>query len=53
MIMLKATNIKWDTDGDKEVLNELPTEVTIPENTEEEDICDYLFDEYEYCVFGI
>lgn len=52
MIMLKAINIKWDTDGDKEVLNELPTEVTIPENTEEEDTCDYLFDEYEYCVFG-
>lgn len=23
--MLKAINIKWDTDGDKEVLNELPT----------------------------
>ena len=50
--MLKAINIKWDTDGDMEVLNELPTEVTIPENTEEEDICDYLSDEYGYCVFG-
>ena len=50
--MLKAINIKWDTDGDKEVLNELPTEVTIPWNTEEEDICDYLSDEYGYCVFG-
>lgn len=50
--MLKAINIKWDTDGDKEVLNELPTEVTIPENTEEEDVCDYLSDEYGYCVFG-
>ena len=49
--MLKAINIKWDTDGDKEVLNELPTEVTIPESTEEEDICDYLSDEYGYCVF--
>lgn len=50
--MLKAINIKWDTDGDKEVLNELPTEATIPENTEEEDICDYLSDEYGYFVFG-
>lgn len=27
--MLKAINIKWDTDGDKEVLNELPTEMRI------------------------
>lgn len=27
--MLKAINIKWDTDGDKEVLNELPTEMII------------------------
>lgn len=27
--MLKAINIKWDIDGDKNVLNELPTEMII------------------------
>lgn len=39
--MLKAINIKWDTDGDKKVLNKLPTEMIIPEyiEIEEEDIC--------------
>ena len=25
-----ATNIKWDTDGDIEILDDLPTEVEIP-----------------------
>ena len=33
--MLKAINIKWDTDGDMEVLNELPTELIIPDYLEE------------------
>ena len=33
--MLKAINIKWDTDGDMEVLNELPTELIIPDDLEE------------------
>ena len=28
---MKVINIKWDTDGDKEVLKSLPTEVEIPE----------------------
>lgn len=29
--MLKAINIKWDTDGDKDVYNELPTELIVPD----------------------
>lgn len=33
--MLKAINIKWDTDGDMEVLNELPMEMIIPDKLEE------------------
>lgn len=33
--MLKAINIKWDTDGDMEVLNELPIELIIPDDLEE------------------
>lgn len=31
----KAINIKWDTDGDKEELNELPEKVIIPDELEE------------------
>ena len=35
MVMLKAINIKWDIDGDMEVLNNLPTEMIIPNELEE------------------
>lgn len=60
--MLKAINIKWDTDGDKEVLNELPTEIIIPNELEElykkdreyalEEISDLLSDETGFCHDG-
>ena len=60
--MLKAINIKWDTDGDKEVLNKLPTEMVIPDELEEmykkdkeyalEEISDWLPDETGFCHAG-
>lgn len=60
--MLKAINIKWDTDGDKEVLNELPTEMIVPDELEEmykkdrefalEEISDWLSDETGFCHAG-
>ena len=60
--MLKAINIKWDTDGDKEVLNKLPTEMVIPDELEEmykkdkeyalEEISDWLSDETGFCHDG-
>ena len=60
--MLKAINIKWDTDGDKEVLNELPTEMIVPDELEEmykkdreyalEEISDWLSDETGFCHDG-
>lgn len=60
--MLKAINIKWDTDGDKEVLNELPTEMIIPNELEElykkdreytlEEISDWLSNETGFCHAG-
>lgn len=62
--MLKAINIKWDTDGDMEVLNELPTELIIPDDLEElykikedreyalEEIADWLSDETGFCHAG-
>ena len=60
--MLKAINIKWDTDGDKEVFNELPTEMIVPNELEEmykkdkefalEEISDWLSDEIGFCHDG-
>lgn len=60
--MLKAINIKWDTDGDKEVLNELPTKMIVPDELEEiykkdrefalEEISDWLSDETGFCHAG-
>ena len=63
---MKVTNIKWDTDGDMEILAELPSEVEIPENfvyknsleeNEDEealldDVSDWLSDEYGFCHDG-
>lgn len=60
--MLKAINIKWDTDEDMEVFNELPTEMIIPDELEEmykkdrefalEEISDWLSDETGFCHGG-
>ena len=60
--MLKAINIKWDTDGDMEVFNELPTEMIVPDELEEiykkdrefalEEISDWLSDETGFCHDG-
>ena len=57
--MLKAINIKWDTDGDKNVFNELPTEMILPDELEEmykkdkeyalEEISDWLSEETGFC----
>lgn len=65
--MLKIKNIKWDTDGDKEILATLPAEVEVDENDLDLDIdkdnedyeealsdavSDYLSDTYGFCYFG-
>jgi hypothetical protein len=44
---MKATNIKWETDG---YAVDLPSSVDIPSNVEEEYIADYLSDEYGFLV---
>lgn len=58
---MKAIDILWDTDGDKEILEELPTEIEIPEEIleecEDEDeieetVSDYISDETGFCHFG-
>lgn len=50
---MKAINIKWDTDGNTEVLSQLPTEMEIPDDMiDEEEISDYLTDATGYCHYG-
>lgn len=49
---MKAVNIMWDTDGDKEILNELPKEIELPQDIDADEIGDYLSDETGYCHFG-
>lgn len=64
---MKATNIKWDTDGDKMLLRTLPDIVILPEQFSHdnymedgeydedalfEDVADWLSDEYGFCHFG-
>lgn len=60
--MLKAINIMWDTDGDNELFNKLPTEMFIPDELEImyekdkefalEEISDWLSDETGFCHDG-
>lgn len=49
---MRAIDIKWDTDGDEEVLKTLPTEMDIPNGIDEEGVADWLSDETGFCVFG-
>ena len=50
---MKAVNIKWDTDGDLELLYELPREIEIPdETTDEDEISDYITDVTGFCHNG-
>lgn len=46
--MRYAVNIEWDTDGEPV---DLPNEVAIPDSVDDENIADFLSDEYEFCVF--
>jgi hypothetical protein len=55
--MRKAINIMWDVDKDEgvsreEVLAQLPSEIIIPEDMDDDDIADYLSDQTGYCHFG-
>ena len=56
---MKATNIQWDTDGDQEVFDSLPTEIEIPEEfidehgeVDEDAVGDYISDETGFCHYG-
>ena len=55
---MKVVNIKWDTDEDVDVLENLPTEIKIPDYlvTDEDDllddVSDWLSDEFGFCHNG-
>lgn len=56
---MKATNIQWDTDGDQEEFDELPTEIEIPKDfisengeVDEDTVSDYISDETGFCHYG-
>lgn len=57
---LYATNIKWDTDGDKQLAKTLPKEISLAgvlnfyDGTDEENeiISDYITDYTGFCHYG-
>lgn len=50
---MKAANIKWDTDGDNELLRILPKEIEVPqEMTDEDEISDRISDQVGFCHTG-
>ena len=50
---LYAYDIKWNTDGDQEILDSLPKEIRIPDGmVDDEEISDYLSDETGFCHAG-
>lgn len=50
---LVAYDIKWDTDGDEEVLHDLPKGILIPDGmVDDEEISDYVSDETGFCHTG-
>lgn len=46
----QITNIEWDTDG--EYIPELPTEVLVPKDWDDDEVTDWLSDTYGFCVYG-
>lgn len=50
---LVAYDIMWDTDGDKDVFDELPRKIEVPEEmVDDEEISDYVSDETGFCHSG-
>lgn len=50
---MKAINIKWDTDGDLELLYTLPKELEIPDGmVDEDEISEWLSDQEGFCHNG-
>ena len=46
---MKVTNIKWETDGE---VVDLPTEVEVEDGMSDNEVADFLSDEYGWLVNG-
>lgn len=51
-ITMKTIGVEWDTDGMDEEELDLPNEVEVPGELDDEDVADYLSDTYGFCVKG-
>lgn len=49
---MRAVNIEWDTDGDKEIFENLPKEIEIPDGMTEDEVSEYLSDITGFCHKG-
>lgn len=49
---MRAINIQWDTDGDKDAAEQLPEEIQIPVDVAPDDVSDYISDQTGFCHFG-
>lgn len=49
---MKAVDIQWDTDGDKDAFEMLPSEMKVPDGLTDDGISDFLSDETGFCHFG-
>lgn len=49
---MRAVNIEWDTDGDKEIFEDLPKEIEIPDGMTEDEVSEYLSDITGFCHKG-
>ena len=50
---MKAYNIHWDTDGDRDVFLSLPNEIKIPDGmVDEDESSDYISDQTGGCHYG-
>ena len=48
---MRVYNIEWDTDG--EYIEDLPDEVELPDDIEDDYVADALSDEYGWCIFSL
>lgn len=51
-ITVKTISVEWDTDGMDEEELDLPSEVEVPSDIDEDQVSDWLSDLYGFCVKG-
>lgn len=51
-VITKTIGVEWDTDGMDEEELDLPSEVEVPNDIDEDQVSDWLSDLYGFCVKG-